>query len=134
MVKQKTISGIKKVDDYTMEISFKKVSPAIFSGGDGLWGYAAPKHQLKDITIKDLVKSDAVRKNPVTLGAFVVDKIVKGESVQMVANENYWKGQPKLDKVVIEVVPTSSSAAAMKSGKYDIALPIQQMTMMLLKI
>lgn len=120
--KAKEISGIKKVDDYTMEISFKKVSPAIYSGGDGLWGYAAPKHQLKDIKIKDLVKSDAVRKNPVTLGAFVVDKIVKGESVQMVANKNYWKGQPKLDKVVIEVIPTSSSAAAMKSGKYDIAL------------
>ncbi|MGX9135507.1 oligopeptide ABC transporter substrate-binding protein [Rummeliibacillus sp. JY-2-4R] len=120
--KAKDISGIKRVDDYTMEISFKKVSPAIYSGGDGLWAYAAPKHQLKDIKIKDLVKSDAVRKNPVTLGAFVVDKIVKGESVQMVANKNYWKGQPKLDKVVLEVVPSSSSAAALKSGKYDIAI------------
>lgn len=121
--KAKDISGIKKVDDFTMEISFKKVSPAIYSGiGDGLWGYAEPKHQLKDIKIKDLVKSDAVRKNPVTLGAFVVDKIVKGESIQLVANKYYWKGQPKLDKVVIEVVPSASSAAAIKSGKYDVAL------------
>ncbi|HWI49424.1 MAG TPA: ABC transporter substrate-binding protein, partial [Rummeliibacillus sp.] len=83
--KAKDISGIKKVDDYTMEISFKKISPAIYSGGDGLWGYAAPKHQLKDIPVKDLVKSDAVRTNPVTLGAFKFDKIVKGESVQLVA-------------------------------------------------
>lgn len=121
--KAKEISGIKKVDDYTMEISFKKISPAIYSGGDGLWSYAAPKHQLKDIPVKDLVKSDAVRTNPVTLGAFKFDKIVKGESVQLVANENYWKGKPKLDKVVIEVVPPTSIAAALKAGKYDVALP-----------
>ncbi|WP_397539554.1 ABC transporter substrate-binding protein [Rummeliibacillus pycnus] len=121
--KAKDISGIKKVDDYTMEISFKKISPAIYSGGDGLWTYAAPKHQLKDIPVKDLVKSDAVRTNPVTLGAFKVDKIVKGESVQLVANENYWKGKPKLDKVVIEVVPPTSIAAALKAGKYDVTLP-----------
>lgn len=119
--KAKEISGIKKIDDYTMEISFKKISPAIYSGGDGLWGYAAPKHQLKDIKIKDLVKSDAVRKNPATLGAFVIDKVVNGESVQMVANKYYWKGKPKLDKVVIEVVPSASAAAAIKAGKYDVA-------------
>lgn len=118
--KAKDISGIKKVDDYTMEISFKKVSPAIYSGGDGLWMYAEPKHQLKDIKIKDLVKSDAVRKNPVTLGAFVVDKIVKGESVQFKANPYYFKGKPKIEKVVLEAVPTSSAAAAIKAGKYDI--------------
>lgn len=118
--KAKEISGIKKVDDYTVEISFKKVSPAIYSGGDGLWGYAAPKHQLKDIKIKDLIKSDAVRKNPVTVGAFVIENIVKGESVQFKANPNYFKGQPKLDSVVVEVVPSSSSAAAIKAGKYDI--------------
>ena len=118
--KAKEISGIKKVDDYTMEISFKKVSPAIYSGGDGLWGYAAPKHQLKDIKIKDLIKSDAVRKNPVTVGAFVIDNIVKGESVKFKANPNYFKGKPKLDSVVVEVVPSSSSAAAIKAGKYDV--------------
>lgn len=121
--KAKDISGIKKIDDYTAEISFKKISPAIYSGGDGLWGYAAPKHQLEKVAVKDLQKSDAVRKNPVTLGAFVINKIVKGESVELVANKNYYKGQPKLDKVVIEVVPSASMAAALKAGKYDVSVP-----------
>lgn len=121
--KAKDISGIKKVDDHTVEISFKKLSPAIYSGGDGLWGYAAPKHQLKDIAIKDLQKSDAVRKNPVTLGAFVINKIVKGESVELVANKNYWKGQPKIDKVVISTVSSATAAEAMKTGKFDVLAP-----------
>lgn len=120
--KADTIAGLKKVDETTLEMSFTKLSPAIFSGGDGLWGYAAPSHILKDIPIADLVESDAVRKNPVTLGAFKFDKIVPGESVQFVANEHYWKGKPKLDGVLVKIVPTSSISVAMQQGEYDIAL------------
>lgn len=119
--KADTISGLVKVDETTLEMSFKTLSPAIFSGGDGLWGYAAPSHIIKDIPIAELVESDAVRKNPVTLGAFKYDKIVPGESVQFVANENYWKGKPKLDGVLIKVVPSSSISVAMQQGEYDIA-------------
>lgn len=115
-----TISGIKKIDDKSIEISFTKVSPAIYSGGDGLWGYAAPKHQLQDIPVKDLISSDAVRKNPVTLGPFKLNKLVDGESVEFVANENYWEGQPKLDKIILQVVPSTSIGEALKTGKYDL--------------
>lgn len=115
-----TISGIKKIDDKTVEISFTKVSPAIYSGGDGLWSYAAPKHQLKDIPVKDLISSEAVRKSPVTLGAFKVEKLVDGESIQYAANENYWQGKPKLDKIVLQVVPSSSIGEALRTGQYDL--------------
>ncbi|SDM45572.1 peptide/nickel transport system substrate-binding protein [Psychrobacillus sp. OK028] len=120
--KADTISGLKKVDETTLEISFNKVSPAIYSGGDGLWFYAEPSHIVKDIPVAELLENDAVRKNPVTLGAFKFDKIVPGESVQFVRNENYWKGQSKLDGVVIKTVPSSSAAKALETGEYDMAL------------
>ena len=120
--KADTISGLKKVDETTLEISFNKVSPAIYSGGDGLWGYAEPSHILKDIPVAELLENDAVRKNPVTLGAFKFDKIVPGESVQFVRNENHWKGQSKLDGVLIKTVPTTSAAKALETGEYDMAL------------
>ncbi|PJK18047.1 oligopeptide ABC transporter substrate-binding protein [Chryseomicrobium excrementi] len=120
--KADTISGIEKVDDKTVKITFNKVSPAIYSGGDGLWTSAEPSHILKDIPVAELLESDAVRVNPVTLGAFKFDKIVPGESVSLVRNENYWKGQAKLDGVVIETVPSASAAKAMETGEYDIAL------------
>jgi peptide/nickel transport system substrate-binding protein len=116
-----SISGIKKIDDKTVEISMTKVSPAIYSGGDGLWGYAAPKHQLKDIPVKDLISSDAVRKTPITLGPFKLDKLVDGESIQYVRNEHYWKGVPKLEKVVLQVVPSASIGEALRTGQYDMA-------------
>ncbi|TQR20226.1 oligopeptide ABC transporter substrate-binding protein [Psychrobacillus vulpis] len=117
--KADTISGLKKIDETTLEISFQKLSPAIFSVGDGLWSYAEPNHILKDIPIGQLLESDAVRKNPVTLGAFKIDKIVPGESVQFVRNEHYWKGPAKLDGVLLKAVPSTSIAAAIQSGEYD---------------
>lgn len=116
------ISGIKKIDDHTMEIQFYQLSPAIFSGGDGLWSYAVPSHQIANIPVKELVSSDAVRKNPVTLGPFKFEKIIPGESVQFVKNEYYWKGEPNLDGVIVQVVPSSSVSVAIGSGKYDIVL------------
>ena len=115
-----TISGLKKLDETTLEISFKQLSPSIFYGGDGLWTYAAPAHQIGDIPVAELVENDAVRKNPVTLGAFKFDKIVPGESVQFVKNEYYWKGEPKLDGVIVQVVPSSSISVAIGSGEYDL--------------
>ena len=114
------ISGVVKIDDRTVEIYFKQLSPAIFYGGDGLWTNAAPSHQIADIPVEKLVESDAIRKNPVTLGAFKVDKIVPGESVQFVKNEHYWKGKPKLDGVLVKVVPSSSISVAIASGKFDL--------------
>ncbi|WP_277586074.1 oligopeptide ABC transporter substrate-binding protein [Psychrobacillus antarcticus] len=120
--KADTISGLKKVDETTLEISFNKVSPAIYSGGDGLWGYAEPSHIVKDIPVAELLENDAVRVNPVTLGAFKFEKIVPGESVQFARNENYWKGQSKLDGVIIKTVPSASAAKALETGEYDMAL------------
>ena len=119
--KADTISGLKKIDETTLEISLIQVSPAIFSGGDGLWTYAEPSHIVKDLPVATLIESDPVRKNPVTLGAFVIEKIVPGESVQLVANENHWRGKPKLDGVLVKVVPPTSISVAMQSGEYDIA-------------
>lgn len=116
-----TISGLKKIDETTLEISFKKLSPAIYYSGDGLWAYAAPSHLMADIPASELLSHELVRTKPVTLGAFKFDKIVPGESVQFVANEHYWKGKPKLDGVVVTVVPSSSISVAMKEGKYDLA-------------
>ncbi|MBM7607925.1 peptide/nickel transport system substrate-binding protein [Lysinibacillus composti] len=118
--KADTISGIKKIDERTLEIHFKQLSPAISYGGDGLWTYAAPSHQIGKIPVDELIQSDAVRKNPVTLGPFKVDKIVPGESVQYVKNNYYWKGKPKLDGVLVKVVPSSSISVAIASGEYDI--------------
>ena len=122
--KASTISGIKKVDDKTVEISFKEIGQGIFTGGNGLLIYAMPKHYLKDVPIKDLEKSEKVRTKLVVAGPYTISSIVPGESIELKGNPYYFKGKPKTDKVTIQVVNSQTITAAMKSGKYDIVLDI----------
>ena len=122
--KASTISGIKKVDDKTVEISFKEIGQGIFTGGNGLLTYAMPKHYLKDVPIKDLEKSEKVRTKLVVAGPYTISSIVPGESIELKANPNYFRGKPKTEKVTVQVVNSQTITAAMKSGKYDIVFSI----------
>jgi peptide/nickel transport system substrate-binding protein len=122
--KADTISGITKVDETTMTVALKAISPSLYSAGDGIITYAEPSHVVGSIAVKDLVESDAVRKNPLSLSAFVIEKVVPGESVQYKANEHYWNGVAKLDGVVVKVVPSSSIAKALESGEYDLTFSL----------
>ena len=117
--KAKTISGVKKIDDKTVEISFSEMGQSIFSGGNGLMTNALPKHYLKDVPIKNLVSSDKIRTKPVTLGPYNLVKISRGESMEFVANPYYYKGKPKIKRAILQVVNPQSIVAALKAGKYD---------------
>ena len=122
--KASTISGIKKVDDKTVEISFKEMGQGIYTGGNGMERYAMPKHYLKDVPIKDLEKSEKIRSKVVVAGPYTISSIVPGESIELKGNPYYFKGKPKTDKVTIQIVNSQTITAAMKSGKYDIVLDI----------
>ena len=122
--KASTISGIKKIDDKTVEISFKEMGQGIYTGGNGMERYAMPKHYLKDVPIKDLEKSEKIRIKVVVAGPYTISNIVPGESIELKGNPYYFKGKPKTDKVTIQIVNSQTITAAMKSGKYDIVLDI----------
>lgn len=117
-----TISGITQVDDVTVEIEFQEVSPSMLQAGGGVWSYAMPKHYLEDVPVAELASSEKIRSTPVGDGPFRITKVTPGESVEYEANEYYWQGEPKLDNVVVEVVPSSSIVPALENGTYDVAL------------
>ena len=92
--KAPNISGLKKIDDKTVEVSFTELGQGVYTLGNGLRGTALPKHHLKDVPIKDLEKSELIRSKVVTLGAYSISNSVQGESLELKANENYFKGKP----------------------------------------
>lgn len=117
-----TISGITQVDDQTVEIQFNEVNPSMLQAGGGVWSYAMPKHYLEDVPVAELASSEKIRSTPVGDGPFRITNVTPGESVEFEANEYYWQGAPKLDNVVVEVVPSSSIVPALENGTYDVAL------------
>lgn len=123
--KAKTISGIEMPDGEngrTIVIHFKQMKPSMYYSGNGcFWESAAPYHYLKDVPFNKLQSSDQIRKKPLYFGPFKLDKLVRGQSVTWVPNKYYWRGKPKLNKVVIQVVNPNSASQAIKSHKFDIA-------------
>ena len=120
--KSDKISGVEKVDDYTVKLHFEKMLPSMQLAGGAIPAYTMPKHIFKDIPVKDWEQSDYVRGTKVVgLGPFSIESIVPGESVTLKANENFYKGRPKVDKMVMQVVSPDSIVSEMKAGNYDIA-------------
>lgn len=123
--KAKTISGIDFPDGEngrTIVIHFLSMKPGMLqSGNDYFLESAAPYHYLKDVPFKKLVSSDKIRKNPMFFGPYKVSKVIRGQAVTWVPNKYYWRGTPKLNKIVAQVVSTNSASQAIKSHKFDIA-------------
>lgn len=112
-----SISGIKKVDKYTMEVTFKdkKVNylESFFAGP------LLSKKYLSDVPVKDLAKSDKIRKHPIGIGPYKVKKVVQGEAVQLEKFNDYWQGKPGLDKINLKVIDQTQIVKAMKNGEID---------------
>ncbi|WP_022795543.1 oligopeptide ABC transporter substrate-binding protein [Bavariicoccus seileri] len=122
-----SISGIEKVNDQQVILHYKALSPSIYIPGGQLLSMLLPKHVLEDIPMDEVEASDAVRGKTVDFGPYKIDSTVPGESVTLVANEYYWEGKPKIDKITVEVVSSSNVVSEMSSGKYDIAgMPADQ--------
>ncbi|PCF55757.1 ABC transporter substrate-binding protein [Staphylococcus delphini] len=113
------ISGIKKIDDYTAEITFKEHKANNLLE---LWTSAPISEKVfKDIPVKDMAKSDAVRKNPIGIGPYKVKRIVDGESVELVKNKDYWRGEPNINNINLRVVEQTSMTQALENGDIDMA-------------
>ena len=123
--KAKTISGIELPDGengLTMVLHYSELKPGMYNSGNGYFSEnAEPYHYLKDVPFSKLMSSDKIRKKPLYFGPYKLDKLVRGQSATWVPNKYYWRGKPKLDKIVCQVVSTNSTTQAIKSHKFDVA-------------
>ncbi|WEV38099.1 oligopeptide ABC transporter substrate-binding protein [Lactobacillus sp. ESL0680] len=122
--KAKTISGIEMPDGENGRVAVlhcTELKPGMTNAGNGyIWEMAAPYHYLKDVPFKKLQSSDQIRKKPLYFGPYKVQKIVRGQSVSWVPNKYYWRGKPKLDKIIYQVVSPNSASQSIKSQKFDV--------------
>lgn len=124
------ISGIKKVDDYTVELTVKEMSPSMMYAGGDVPAYIQPEHIYKDIPVADWEKSEYSRTAKlVGMGPWKIKEIVNGESITYVPNEYFFKGTtPKTSSLKIDIVSPDTIVSEMKAGNYDIAdMPVDQL-------
>lgn len=112
-----TISGIQVIDEKTLEITYIQATPSLITGS--IWTYPLAKHIFGDMEVAEMSASPEVRENPIGFGPFKVESIVPGESVTMVKNEDYWRGEPNLDGVTVKVINPNVIVQELESGGVD---------------
>jgi peptide/nickel transport system substrate-binding protein len=115
------IASIETPDDQTVVIKFAELYPpwqTLFTQGPNNSGAILPKHILEGHTA---LESDPFIHQPtIASGPFVITEWVAGDHMTLLANPNFYKGRPKLDRVQIKFVPDPETAlAALQTGDLD---------------
>ena len=104
------IDEINKIDDYTVEFVLSEpYAPFITITAQF---EVLPKHILGDVPIAELGMHKFNTKEPIGTGPFKFKQWKEGEYIELVANEDYFLGAPKLDSVIYKIVPDMNTLMA----------------------
>ena len=115
--------AFKKIDDMTVQVSIPHPSPLL----DRLWvnndlGILDVVDVKKHVTADDPWASKWLANHSASFAPYQVTKDVPGQEVDYEANPNYYRGEPRLKKIIFREMPTSSNrVAALQSGSVDVA-------------
>jgi peptide/nickel transport system substrate-binding protein len=113
------IAGIKVIDDYTISFTGKEpYAPAITYLDMGI----LPEHILKDVPIPELDVHE-FNYSPVASGPFKLTTYEPDRQVVLEANDDYFKGRPKIDKVIFRIASYEALLNAWLKQEID-AVPV----------
>lgn len=97
------IERLETPDARTVRVTYKEP----FSPGLASWTMAIlPKHLLEH---EDLMTTRFARA-PIGTGPYRFGRWVSGERIELYANPDYYEGRPRIDRLVIRVVPDAATA------------------------
>jgi len=112
-----TIEGVKVVDDYTVEFHLQAPNPRLFD--EFRQFYILPEHAI-NFSPEDIATTDWWLTSPIGTGPFKFGRYEKDQFMELVPNENYWDGAPKLEKLVNRYFTDEAAAVlALTSGDID---------------
>ncbi|HCH51499.1 MAG TPA: peptide ABC transporter substrate-binding protein SapA [Proteus sp.] len=95
------IQSIKKLGQYTVEFSLKEPDASF------LWHLATHYAPILSAeyakNLVDLGTQSQLDWKPVGTGPFLLDEYQAGQFVRLFRNDNYWKGKPKMQQIVIDM-------------------------------
>lgn len=115
-----SISGIVAVDDKTVKFTTKNpMSLTTFENTYARYLLTLPKHVLEKVAEADFATYDWFNKPDVVSGPYMVTDYDANHFISYQANENYWKGAPKIAKLNIKIVEASQLYTGLQTGEID---------------
>src|SRR6266700_2801964 len=113
------LTHVEIVDPFTVRVHSKggwPLLPAVLTLGQA--AMLPPKYYREK-------EMPYLQKNPVGSGPFKFVRWVKDDRIELEANEQYWRGAPKIKKVVFRPIPDDAvRVAALQNGEIDVAVNI----------
>jgi len=113
----KTVTGIKVIDNYTISFTLTNVkAPALSS--DFSYGIMCKSYytfekgnidRLKDLFLK-----------PMGSGPYILKEYMAGQEADFDKNPSYWKGEAKINKVILKVTNSQNNIQTLSAGEVDI--------------
>ena len=129
------VSGIVRVDDYTMTVTTNGVDATMiyqlsiapcsykYYGDESLYDY---ENNSFGFTKGDLSKARSLNGQPMGSGAFKFDDYTSG-TVHMSANADYYKGAPKVSNLNVVETQEADMVTGVQAGTLDVSQPSYSM-------
>ncbi|MDL2207773.1 peptide-binding protein [Desulfovibrio sp. OttesenSCG-928-M16] len=110
----KMIKAFRVTGRYSFEVEYEQPFPRSLSTWmSGIW----PKHALAE---EDLRTTSLIRK-PLSCGPYKLSQWEPGSRLLLEANENYFEGQPYIDRVLYRIIPDQTTMfLELRAGKVDV--------------
>ncbi len=116
-----SIEGVTALDDKTVQFTAKSpMALTTFQNSYARYLHILPKHVIENFSEGELTSNDWFNHPDVISGPYFLTDYDLDHYVSYTANQNYWKGAPKIDKLNIRVVDGSQIYSGLQSGEIDI--------------
>lgn len=120
------IKGVKALDDKTVQFTTKyDMALTTFENTYGRYILTVPKHILKDVNEDQLASYSWFNAPTVVNGPYKITGVDLQHYVSYEANDKYFKGAPKINKLNIKIVTAAQLLTGLQSGEIDF---VQQTT------
>lgn len=116
-----SVSGVVAVDEKTVQITTKtEMALSTFQNIYGRYILILPEHILGDTPKDQMLSNEWFNAPTVVSGPYAVKSFDLNHYVTYEANENYFKGAPKIKNLSIKVVTPSQLLTGLQSGEIDL--------------
>lgn len=117
-----SVEGITVIDDHTISLTLAAPNAA-FIGNALTFHSMIPAHIWQEVPAEEIAKPETWEQTQIGTGPFKFSTYEIDRFVELVRNDDSWRGQPHLDRVMFQRVGTTPDAiaAALESGELDFA-------------
>lgn len=116
--KADSISGIKVIDENTISFTYTEVfAPSLSNFSQrGI----IPKHVWSKVNIADWDNASDLLNKPIGTGPYKFVEFKPDQYVELIRNEDYFLGAPKIEKFVFKVTNTETELSELAKGDLDV--------------